>query len=311
MILMAEVKLQGTVIKSTGKEYRVQTSAQEKITCRLKGALRLLNIKHTNPVCVGDEVILKQSGEQWVIDTILPRRNYIIRKSINLSRQTHILASNIDLAFLVVTPSHPKTSTGFIDRFLVTAAAYHIEVVLLFNKCDRWTLDDKIEAKHLGTLYAALGYTCIDTSATTGEGIQRIVLMSESKICLFAGHSGAGKSSIINALVPGLHLKTGDVSHVHHKGKHTTTYAEMYEAENHAYLIDTPGIKELGLVDMEKAEIASYFPEFSALAKNCSFSDCQHINEPGCMVIEALNNGALNHGRYHNYLSMRNDDKRD
>lgn len=303
--------LQGTVIKSTGKEYRVQTSANEKITCRLKGSLRLLNIKHTNPVCVGDKVILKRSGEQWVIDTILPRRNYIIRKSINLSKQTHILASNIDMAFLVVTPSHPKTSTGFIDRFLVTAAAYQIEVVLLFNKCDRWSLEDNTEVVQLGELYSSLGYTCIPVSTVTGEGMSRMIGLTGNKICLFAGHSGAGKSSIINALIPELHLKTGDVSHIHHKGKHTTTYAEMFEAENHAYFIDTPGIKELGLVDMDKAEIASYFPEFSSLAINCAFSDCQHINEPGCRVLEALSAGKLDKGRYHNYLSMRNEERRD
>jgi len=300
----------GLVVKSTGKEYKVLTPEGEVITSRLRGNIRLTAGKHTNPVCVGDHVAFTGVPGQWVIERIEPRKNYIIRKSVNLSRQTHILASNIDLAFLVVTLAAPRTSTGFIDRFLVTAGAYHIPVVLLFNKVDMWTNRDQEEALSLKALYESLGFLCLETSATEGKGIEDIIKLSAGKVCMFAGHSGSGKTSIINAMAPGLSLKTGDVSVVHQKGKHTTTYAEMFLLNNHAKIIDTPGIKELGLVDMDKKEIAGYFPEFLSLAKDCSFDNCVHMNEPGCRVLKSLEEGGIDERRYRNYLAMYRGESR-
>jgi ribosome biogenesis GTPase / thiamine phosphate phosphatase len=304
----------GVVVKSTGSLYSVLSETGEYYFCKIKGKFRIQGIKSTNPVAVGDKVDFDtESGEEKVgiITNIHSRKNYIIRKSINLSKQTHILAANIDRAFLVVTLIFPRTSTGFIDRFLVTAEAYGVPVTLIFNKSD--LLDDDLRAlqKDIMENYTRIGYSCMEISALKIEDVLGLKNIMEGKINLLSGHSGVGKSTLINALEPKLNVRTGDLSKAHFKGMHTTTFAEMLPLSNGGFIIDTPGIKELGLTDMNKDELGDYFPEIRSRMNGCRFNDCRHINEPGCAVKEAVEAGEISESRYMSYWSMYHSEETD
>ena len=258
--------MEGLVYKSTGSWYTVKDEMTGRYyDCRLKGKIRLKGIKSTNPIAVGDRVVFELEEDRGVITEIHPRDNYIIRKSVNLSKQTHIIASNIDLAFLVVTLNNPPTSTTFIDRFLVTAEAYDIKTILLFNKVDSYNDDELAEVKYLAMIYRKAGYECIGISAVTGKNIEKVKEVMKGNTCMVSGHSGAGKSTLINAIAPELQLKTASLSIQHQQGQHTTTFAEMFDLSFGARIIDTPGIKGFGMVDVEKEELTDYFPEFFAL----------------------------------------------
>lgn len=298
----------GTVYKSTGSWYAVKTSNGKFYNCRMKGKLRLKGIKSTNPIAVGDSVDFeleqKNDVETGVIKRIRERRNYIVRKSVNLSKQTHIIAANIDQVFLLVTINNPPTLTSFIDRFLVTAEAYSIEVILLFNKVDAYDEELTGELKYLKFIYSKIGYTCIEISAKSGENVSVVKELMLGKVSMFAGHSGVGKSTLVNALEPGLNLKTKEISVQHMQGQHTTTFAEMFDLSFDAKIIDTPGIKGFGVVDMEKEEIGDYFPEFFALKSQCKFNNCLHIKEPKCAVKTALESDEVAYSRYRSYLQL-------
>lgn len=300
--------MQGTVYKSTGSWYSVKTPEGDFYECRIKGKFRMRGIKSTNPVAVGDEVYFDLEQEDntspGIITEIEARRNYIIRKSVNLSKQTHIIAANIDQVFLMITLKKPKTFTGFIDRFLATSEAYEIQVILLFNKVDIYDPEELNEVRGLAALYMNIGYTCIGISAKTGNNVVKVQELMRGKISMFSGHSGVGKSTLINYIEPGLELKTEAVSEQHLQGQHTTTFAEMYDLKNGARIIDTPGIKGFGLVDMEKAEIGDYFPEFFALKGKCKFNNCLHLDEPSCAVKEALERDEVAWSRYRSYVAM-------
>jgi ribosome biogenesis GTPase len=300
--------MQGTVYKSTGSWYTVKTPEGEFYECRIKGKFRMRGIKNTNPVAVGDivhfELEQDNKSSDGIITEIEARRNYIIRKSVNLSKQTHIIAANLDQVFLMVTLKKPRTFTGFIDRFLATSEAYEIPVILLFNKVDIYDLEELNEVRYLADLYRKIGYTCIGLSAKTGKNVARVQEMMREKISMFAGHSGVGKSTLINFIAPGLELRTEVVSEQHLQGQHTTTFAEMYDLEEGARIIDTPGIKGFGLVDMEKEEIGDYFPEFFALKGECKFNNCLHLDEPNCAVKDALERDEVAWSRYKSYVAM-------
>ncbi|MFW6019248.1 MAG: ribosome small subunit-dependent GTPase A [Bacteroidales bacterium] len=296
---------QGIIIKSTGKWYLVQTTEGEKIYCSLKGKFRIKGIKSTNPLAVGDNVVFQMQDEDTgVIKQIKPRSNYIIRKSTKLSSQAHIIAANIDQGLIIATVSYPRTSTGFIDRFLVSAAAYHIPVKIVFNKSDIYTEAEKAQLAELSNAYQSIGYETIITSAKTGYGLKQFKNLLDQKRSVIVGHSGVGKSALLNALVPGINLRIGDLSHIHRKGKHTTTFAEMHEIWKNTYVIDTPGIKELGLIDLEKQELRLFFPEMLKITDQCRFHNCTHVHEPGCAVKNAVENGKIYRFRYQNYLNM-------
>tara|TARA_Y100001968_G_scaffold333836_1_gene400001 strand:- start:6407 stop:7351 length:945 start_codon:yes stop_codon:yes gene_type:complete len=301
--------IKGIVYRSTGSWYTVKSDQGKFFEARIKGKFRNKDIKTTNPIAVGDLVSfsIKEDGKGW-IEEIHPRKNYMIRKSVNLSKEAHIIGSNIDLCVLVVTVSNPVTSTGFIDRFTVTAGAYDIPILLVFNKLDIYGLEDKQLLEEYIAVYEKAGYDCLVTSAAKNIAVDKLKNKLESKTVLFSGHSGAGKSSLINAMNPSLDLPTGELSEAHLKGKHTTTFAEMFDLSSTIRLIDTPGIKGFGLIDLEKHELAQFFPEMFALSSNCKFNNCVHINEPGCAVLEALNNGEIADFRYQSYFSMYNDD---
>jgi ribosome small subunit-dependent GTPase A len=303
--------MRGLVYKSTGSWYTVkEENSGVFYQCRIKGKMRLKGIKNTNPVAVGDYVAFQQEeGLQGVITAVEERQNYIIRKSVNLSKQTHIIAANIDLAFLVVTLNNPPTSTTFIDRFLVTAEAYSIKTVLLFNKVDTYTPDELAEVKYLAQLYRKVGYECIGISATTGKNIEKVKETMRGKTCVVSGHSGAGKSTLINAIAPQLALKTGEISLQHQQGQHTTTFAEMFDLPFGAHIIDTPGIKGFGMVEIDKHELTDYFPEFFALKEHCKFNNCLHTDEPHCAVKEALENDEIAWSRYKSYLQILEGDE--
>ena len=303
--------MRGLVYKSTGSWYTVkEENSGVFYQCRIKGKMRLKGIKNTNPVAVGDYVAFQQEeGLQGVITAVEERQNYIIRKSVNLSKQTHIIAANIDLAFLVVTLNNPPTSTTFIDRFLVTAEAYSIKTVLLFNKVDTYTPDELAEVKYLAQLYRKVGYECIGISATTGKNIEKVKETMRGKTCVVSGHSGAGKSTLINAIAPKLALKTGEISLQHQQGQHTTTFAEMFDLPFGAHIIDTPGIKGFGMVEIDKHELTDYFPEFFALKEDCKFNNCLHTDEPHCAVKEALENDEIAWSRYKSYLQILEGDE--
>jgi len=303
--------MRGLVYKSTGSWYTVkEENSGVFYQCRIKGKMRLKGIKNTNPVAVGDYVAFQQEeGLQGVITAVEERQNYIIRKSVNLSKQTHIIAANIDLAFLVVTLNNPPTSTTFIDRFLVTAEAYSIKTVLLFNKVDTYTPDELAEVKYLAQLYRKVGYECIGISATTGKNIEKVKETVRGKTCVVSGHSGAGKSTLINAIAPQLALKTGEISLQHQQGQHTTTFAEMFDLPFGAHIIDTPGIKGFGMVEIDKHELTDYFPEFFALKEDCKFNNCLHTDEPHCAVKEALENDEIAWSRYKSYLQILEGDE--
>ncbi len=300
--------MKGIVYKSTGSWYQVKAEDGEIYNCRIKGKFRLKGIKSTNPVAVGDRVKfdLEEGLEEvkGVIKEIEDRDNYIIRKSVNLSKQTHIIASNIDQAFLLVTLNNPPTFTTFIDRFLVTAEAYHIKTVLLFNKIDIYNEDELAEIKYLAALYREIGYECLGISAITGKNIDKVKEMMTGKTSMISGHSGTGKSTLINALEPTLDLKTSKISVQSKQGQHTTTFAEMYDLSFDARIIDTPGIKGFGVVEIEKEELANYFPEFFALKDQCKYYNCLHLEEPKCAVKDALEDGRVAWSRYKSYLQI-------
>lgn len=298
--------MQALVLKSTGSVYNLCTEDGKILQARLAGKLRLESRKSTNPVVVGDNVDVDGSG---TITKIHPRKNYIIRKSVNLSKQTHILAANIDQAFLLATLVSPKISTGFIDRFLVTAEAYRIPASIIFNKTDLLDKDLKKIQKEIIKMYSSIGYPCYEISAYEEKDAKKIKKLLANKITLLAGHSGAGKSTLINAIQPGLNLKTAEISDMHLKGKHTTTFSELHKLDDGGYIIDTPGIKELGLVEMKKEEVGHYFPEMRALMNECRFNNCTHTNEPGCAVVKAVEEKKISFGRYHNYMSIITGDE--
>ncbi len=298
----------GTVYKSTGSWYTVKTDMGKVYECRIKGKFRIKGIKSTNPVSVGDRVDFKLESnndqETGVIENIHERHNYIIRKSVNLSKQTHIIAANIDVVFLLVTLNNPTTFTTFIDRFLVTAEAYDIKAVLLFNKIDTYNEDELLEIKYLAALYRKIGYECVGISAKTGKNIEKVKSLMEGKVSMFSGHSGVGKSTLVNAIEPGMSLKTAEISDQHQQGQHTTTFAEMFDLSFNAKIIDTPGIKGFGIVDMDKEELGDYFPEFFELKSQCRFNNCMHINEPKCAVKTALDNEEIAWSRYKSYIQI-------
>ncbi|OYD44794.1 ribosome small subunit-dependent GTPase A [Sphingobacterium cellulitidis] len=302
--------MRGLVTKSTGSWYQVLAESGERLECRIKGKFRTQGIKTTNPIAVGDwvEFEIEQGLQSAVITKLEPRKNYIIRRSVNLSKQTQIIGANLDLAMLVVTLASPPTSTGFIDRFLVTAEAYGIPAALVFNKLDLFSEEGlEILAEYIA-IYKDLGYPCYTVSALEKENIDDLNEVLKDKITLISGHSGVGKSTLINAIIPGSDLKTGNISDWSDKGKHTTTFAEMIDLPFGGKLIDTPGIRELGIVDIEPQELSHYFPEMRNLLNQCRFHNCRHINEPGCAVLEALENGEIEPSRYDSYLSIFNNE---
>ena len=300
--------MEGTVYKSTGSWYTVRTVEGAFYECRIKGKFRLKEIKSTNPVSVGDVVVFEVDGSdensQGIITEIKDRKNYIIRKSVNLSKQTHIIAANLDQVFLIVTLNNPPTFTSFIDRFLVTSEAYHIPAVLLFNKIDTYSEEELDEIKYLANLYREIGYTCIGISAKTRKNVDKVKELMIGKTSMFSGHSGVGKSTLVNAIEPQLDLKTKNISSQHMQGQHTTTFAEMFDLEFGAKIIDTPGIKGFGIVDMEKEEIGDYFPEFFKLKGECKFNNCLHLDEPHCAVKKALDKNEVAWSRYKSYVQM-------
>jgi ribosome biogenesis GTPase / thiamine phosphate phosphatase len=300
--------MKGIVYKSTGSWYSVKAENGTFYDCRIKGKFRIGGIKSTNPVAVGDHVDfdIEKKGDETVgvIKHIDERDNYIIRKSVNLSKQTHIIAANIDVAFLLITLNNPPTFTTFIDRFLVTAEAYHIKAVLLFNKIDTYNEDELLEIKFLAALYRKIGYECIGISAVTGKNIDKVKAIMKDKVTMFSGHSGVGKSTLINAIEPDLDLKTSKISEQHLQGQHTTTFAEMFDLSFGGQIIDTPGIKGFGVVEMDKEELGDYFPEFFERKENCKFNNCLHLEEPQCAVKEALENEEIAWSRYKSYLQI-------
>lgn len=301
----------GIVLKSTGSRYLVK-AGNRIYDCVLKGKLRLDLRKSTNPVAVGDTVDLElDDGGEAGISFIHPRRNYIIRRSVNLSKQVQILASNLDQAVLLASLIHPRTSLGFIDRFLVTAEAYRIPAILIFNKCDLLGKELKVIQQEIIGVYNKAGYSCYTVSSLNADEVKALRPLFKEKVSLLAGHSGVGKSSFINALQPGLNLKTGEISSAHRKGTHTTTFAELHELDFGGYIIDTPGIKELGLVEMKKEEVGHYFPEIRSRMQGCKFNNCLHVNEPKCAVLEALERGEIDAERYHSYLGILNGEEMD
>src|SRR5690606_963232 len=305
-----KIDMRGLVTKSTGSWYQVLGDDGNRYECRIKGIFRTQGIKTTNPIAVGDRVEfeIEQGQQSAVITKLEPRKNYIIRRSVNLSKQTQIICANLDLALLVVTLASPPTSTGFIDRFLVTAEAYGIPAALVFNKLDLFS-DEGLEilAEYIA-IYENLGYPCFTVSALDKENIETLNEVLKDKITLISGHSGVGKSTLINAIIPGSDLKTGNISDWSDKGKHTTTFAEMIDLPFGGKLIDTPGIRELGIVDIEPQELSHYFPEMRNLLNQCKFHNCRHINEPGCAVLDALENGGIEPSRYDSYLSIYNNE---
>ncbi|ALL04469.1 ribosome small subunit-dependent GTPase A [Pedobacter sp. N36a] len=298
--------MQGLVIKSTGSWYQVQAEDGNRYDCRIKGKFRIKGIQTTNPIAVGDQVDfeLEPNSENGVIHKLHERNNYIIRKSINLSKQAQIIAANMDQAFLVVTLVSPRTSLGFIDRFLATAEAYRIPAVLIFNKLDLFNEDGLAVLEEYKHIYENIGYPCYTVSALEGTNIPQIESLLKDKTTLFSGHSGVGKSSLINALLPDRHIKTGEISEASDKGQHTTTFAEMHVLPFGGYLIDTPGIRELGIFDIRPEELGHYFREMRALMNKCKFNNCRHVNEPGCAVIKAVEDGEIEISRYESYLSI-------
>ena len=299
--------MHGLVIKNTGSWYTVLTDDGQLFDCKVKGNFRLKGIRSTNPVAVGDRVqIVTNQEDTAFITEIEDRRNYIIRKSINLSKQSHIIAANVDQALLVVTVNYPQTSTTFIDRFLASAEAYRVPVILVFNKTDLLSADEARYQQMMVTLYETIGYQCLQISAATGEGIDALKQLLPGKITLLSGNSGVGKSTLINRLVPGANLRTSEISDAHNTGLHTTTFSEMIPMEG-GWVIDTPGIKGFGTFDMEPEELTSYFKEIFRFSKDCRFSNCTHTHEPGCAVLKALEDHLISQSRYQSYLSMLND----
>ena len=297
---------QGIVIRNTGSSYVVRLAeGGDDVNCRVKGNFRIKGLRTTNPVAVGDRVVVAHAAHDAdYITKVLPRRNYIIRRASNLSKESHILAANIDRAILVATLREPVTTTTFIDRFLATAEAYAIPATLVLNKADMWDDDDRELAEAIAYLYRGIGYDVVFTSAVDGTGIDTLKELTHNKTSLMAGNSGVGKSSLINALVPDANLRTGAISDIHHTGTHTTTFSEMITLPDGGYLIDIPGVKGFGVIDFEPAQVSHYFPEIFEIGKNCKYGDCKHTGEPGCAVREALDEHRIAESRYTSYLSI-------
>lgn len=302
--------MNGLVLKSTGSFYQVIDEAGVIYRCRVKGKMRIMGINTTNPVSVGDRVLFEKEGTELdgMISEVLERKNYIIRKSVNLSHQAHIIASNIDLALVVATPLLPRTSTGFIDRFLATAEAYNIPAGVIFNKSDLYDSEIKEYVDELCQMYQSVGYLTFVVSALDQETLPDLKTELQGKITLFSGHSGTGKSTLINQLIPGLDLKTTAISKQHSKGKHTTTFAEMHLLPEGGYIIDTPGIREFGTLDFDKFQVSHFFPEIFKYASGCKFNNCLHTNEKGCAVLEAIEDSKISLTRYASYISILNNE---
>ena len=294
----------GLIIKNTGSDYVVRSSDGSNSVCRVKGSFRIKGIKSTSPVTVGDRVEFDDTG---YITELHERKNYIVRKPTNLSKQLHIIAANLDQAILIITIKNPVTSTTFIDRFLATAEAYHIPTILVFNKIDLLNAEDETYLNAFIHLYESSGYQCLKMTAIQGNGITELQNTLAGKISLLSGNSGVGKSTIINQIVPNSSAKTGEISNSHHKGMHTTTFSEMYEISTDTFLIDTPGIKGFGMVDMNEEEIGHFFRDIFEASKNCRFNNCSHRHEPGCAVLQAVNEHRIATSRYESYLSILED----
>lgn len=297
--------MKGLVYKSTGSWYQVKSDEGNFYQCRIKGKLRLSGIRSTSPVAVGDRVGFDLDDEAiGVIHTIDQRENYLVRKSVNLSKQLHIIGANIDLVFLVITLKNPETFTTFIDRFLVSAAAFGIETVMLFNKMDQYSEEELETVNELKELYTSIGYQSVLCSTKSGQGMSELRNLMKDNTSIFSGHSGVGKSTLINTVAPELRLKIGEISEQHGQGQHTTTFAEMFDLSFGGRIIDSPGIRGFGIADIDKEEIARYFKEFFKASENCKFNNCQHLSEPGCAVKSELEEGAIAESRYQSYLSM-------
>ena len=303
---MEQQRIEGVVISSTGSWYRVSTENGD-IDCRIRGRLRLKGIRSTNPVVVGDRVAVEPDGESSAIVEILPRRNYIIRRASNLSKESHIIGANIDRALLIVTLHSPSTPVEFVDRFLVTCEAYNVPVTIVLGKADTLVGEHEAEAEEFTAIYRDAGYDIVRLSSTTGEGIDEIRELLKGHTTLIAGNSGVGKSTLVSTIDPALDIRTGEISESHHKGKHTTTFSTMYRIDE-GYIIDTPGIKGFGLIDIDSKELCRYFPEMMRLAPDCRFYNCTHTHEPGCAVQEGVKQGIVAWSRYESYLKILDED---
>ena len=306
--------LKGKVLKSTGKWYQVLLENGDQIDCRIRGRLRLEGLRTTNPISVGDVVLIHEKFDEegkGVIEDYEHRRNYIVRKSTNLSKQSHILAANVDRAYLLVTLKHPETHMVFIDRFLVAAESFRIPTTLLFNKTDLLSEDERYDLAAIMDMYQQVGYPCHAISATDQTNVDFLREEIAGNQVMIAGHSGTGKSTLVNALDPLLDIRIGEISSAHHQGQHTTTFAEMHPLQSGGFIIDTPGIRAFGIVDLDKEVISHYFPEMRALIGQCKFHNCQHLNEPACAVKEGLENGTIYESRYWTYLQLMQGDDAD
>jgi ribosome biogenesis GTPase len=309
---MSQIK--GKVLKSTGKWYQVLLEDGSQVDCRIRGRLRLEGLRTTNPISVGDVVLMSGKLDEegkGVIEDYEHRHNYIVRKSTNLSKQSHILAANVDRAYLLVTLKHPETHTVFIDRFLVAAESFRIETTLLFNKIDLLNDEERYDLEAIMDMYRVIGYRCEAISATNQDNIEFLRNEIAGNQVMIAGHSGTGKSTLVNALDPNLNLRIGEISNAHHQGQHTTTFAEMHPLQSGGFIIDTPGIRAFGIVDLDKEVISHYFPEMRAMIGQCKFHNCQHINEPGCAVKAGVESGAIYESRYWTYLQLMTGDDQD
>ena len=303
---MVAERVEGTVISATGSWYEVAT-AEETLRCRIRGRLRLKGVRSTNPVVVGDRVVVEPDGENSVIVEIVPRRNYVIRRASNLSKESHIIAANIDRALLLVTLHSPSTPREFVDRFLITCEAYKVPVTIVLGKADTLVGEYAAEAEEFEAIYGDAGYEVMRLSSLTGDGVEEIRTMLHGHTTLVAGNSGVGKSTLVGSIDPSLDIRTGEISDSHHKGKHTTTFSTMYPIEE-GYIIDTPGIKGFGLIDIDDRELCRYFPEMMRLAPDCRFYNCTHTHEPGCAVREAVEQGMVAWSRYESYLKILDED---
>ena len=300
--------MRGVVIKSTGSWYIVKTDDGELLNCRIRGKFRMQDIKSTNPIVVGDKVLVSNEDDSFIIDELFDRKNIIVRKSVNLSKQSHILASNVDQAILVVTMKSPQTSTGFIDRFLVSAQAYGVDVIILFNKTDLYDQVTLALLEERRSIYQKIGYRCLSKS-TLNDDLSDIKELMKDKVNVISGHSGVGKSTLLNSIQPNLNITTQEISEQHQQGQHTTTFSEMYDLDFGASIIDTPGVRGFGLSEIDKYELGDYFVEFLKLKSDCKFNNCLHVNEPKCAVKLSLEKGEIATSRYKNYLNMLEQDE--